>query len=129
MSERGKHLFQFHASKIANAASEEAQYHEARIRYWTGELETSTKRVEETAGVRVQRVEVTGGWQPSVVVNYGDPSAYARMGESARKIQEHHKARERYLSDAALYFTQDRVYELDADDVAHFRLNGRAREE
>jgi len=37
---------------------------------------------------------------------------------------------ERFVSDAALYGTQgDRIYDLDAEDVAHFRLNGREREE
>ena len=64
------------------------------------------------------------------MVDYGDPAAYSRMGEAGRKIQEHRAAMERFVSDAALYGTQgDRIYDLDAEDVAHFRLNGREREE
>jgi hypothetical protein len=129
MSERAKHLFQFHADKIAGCAKVEASYHQERQAFWETELEEATKRVEATAGVRVQRVAITGGWRPEVVVNYGDPAAYDRMGEAGRKIQEHRQAMERFLSDAALYATQDRVYELDADDVSNFRLNGKVRED
>ncbi len=130
MSERAKHLFDFRADQVAAAAEGEMLYHRARASYWREELEKATKRVEETAGVRVQRVEVTGGWRPDVVVNYGDPAAYARMGEAARKIQEHDQAAQRYESDRMLYATQAlRIYQLDGDDVAHFRLNGRPRTE
>ncbi len=130
MSERTKHLFQFRASIIANAAKAEAEYHQTRLVYWRTELEKATAAVEATACVKVSRLPITGGWRPEVVVNYGDPSAYTRMQEAAAKINIHEKAAERYTSDASLYATQDgRNYELDADDVAHFRLNGRPRDE
>lgn len=129
MAERAKHLFQFHASKIAKAAKDEAGYHQDRLNFWTLELNKATERVKATAGVKVELQQITGGWRPDVVVDYGDPSAYQRMQEAARKIQEHDQAMKRFMSDASLYGTQDRVYELDADDVAHFRLNGRARVE
>jgi hypothetical protein len=130
VAERAKHIFEFQANVIGAAAEGEALYHRARARYWREELEKATFRVSETAGVRVERVEHTGGWSPQVVVNYGDPAAYARMTESARKIQEHDKAAERFESDRVLYNTQaQRIYPLDGEDVAHFRLNGRAREE
>ena len=130
MSERGKHLFQFHAARIAASAKAEADYHHGRLEFWEKALEQATKRVEATASVQVRRVSITGGWRPDVVVDYGDPAAYSRMGEAGRKIQEHRAAMERFVSDAALYGTQsDRIYDLDAEDVAHFRLNGREREE
>lgn len=129
MSERAKHLFLFKASQVAKAAKSEAEYHAVRAAYWRGELENATAVVERTASLKVVRQAITGGWTSAVVVDYGDTVAYQRMGEAAHKIQTHEHARERYDSDAALYETQDRDYELDADDVAHFRLNGRAREE
>lgn len=129
MTERSKHLFEFEAARIAGAANDEALYHDDRLAYWKDELEKATQVVEKTASVRVERVQQTGGWRPSVVVFYGDPAAYARMQEAGAKIQAHQAARDRYASDADLYETQGgRVYALDADDVAHFRFNGRTRE-
>ena len=130
MAERTKHLFQFRAGEIAEAAETEAEYHNERRAFWTHELETSTARVQETAGVKVTMVEQTGGPRADVVIDYGDPAAYKRMQEAATKIREHQIALERFLSDAKLYVTQgDRTYELDAEDVAHFRLNGSRREQ
>jgi hypothetical protein len=136
VAERAKHLFQFRASQIAAAAHEEAVYHHEREVFWSRELERATELVQKTASVKVTRQEHTGGWAPVVTVDYGDPAAYKRMQESAQKIQSHRSAFERFESDERLYSTQfdanvghDRTYELDADDVAHFRLMGQAREE
>ena len=130
MGERNKHLFEFRASDIAAAAKSEAKYHGGRLDFWRSELETATAKVTETAKVKVDRMQVTGGWRPQVTVDYGDPAAYARMGEAAAKLQSHLSSYDRFTSDAELYGTQgDRAYQLDGDDVAHFRLNGRQREE
>lgn len=133
MSERGKHLFSFRASEIARAAREAADYHRERAEHWERVLDEATATVERTARIKVTRQEQTGGWLPIVGVEYGDPTAYAQMTLAARKIQTHRAAHERFASDATLYGTQtengrDRDYELDADDVAHFRLAGQERE-
>ena len=45
MSERGKHLFQFHAARIAASAKAEADYHHGRLEFWEKALEQATKRV------------------------------------------------------------------------------------
>jgi hypothetical protein len=136
VAERAKHLFRFRASQIAAAAHEEAVYHTHRERFWNDQLLRSTELVEKTASVKVTRQEHTGGWSPVVTVDYGDPAAYKRMIEAGQKVQSHRAAAERFESDERLYSTQfdanekrDRDYELDADDVAHFRLMGQAREE
>lgn len=130
MTERAKHLFQFAAHEIANAAKAEGDYHAERVAYWKAELETATEHVKATARVKVDKIQVTGGWQPEVTVDYGDPAAFAQMHRASSRIQRHQTERDRFRSDAELYGTQhDRVYELDAEDVAHFRLNGREREE
>lgn len=130
MSERMKHLFQFSANQIAEKAGQEAEYHAQRLAYWQGELESATQGVEKTASVSVKRLQVTGGWRPEVVVDYGDPVAYRRMTESGSKIQQHTASRDRFKSDEDLYATQgQRIYDLDAEDVAHFRFNGRQRDE
>lgn len=130
MSERNKHLFQFPAAKIADAAALEAAYHAGRLLYWQKELEDATATVEKTASVTVKRVPHTGGWSPQVVVDYGDLAAYQRMGQAGQKINTHTTARDRFKSDADLYDTQGaRVYDLDGEDVAHFRFNGRQRDE
>jgi len=130
VTERAKHLFEFSAELIALAAQSEACYHAARVTWWRSALEEATKRVEATASVSVKRVEITGGWRPELVVDHGDIAAYHRMSEAARKIQDHLAKEERFVSDAKLYGTQGaRPYSLDGEDVAHFRLNGRAREE
>src|SRR6266404_4655351 len=123
MGERTKHLFEFRADVIGAAAEGEMLYHRARAKYWREELEKATSIVAQTAFVRVERVAHTNGWSPQVVVNYGDPAAYARMGEAARKIQDHDQTAQRFESDRMVYATQgQRIYCLDADDVAHFRL-------
>jgi hypothetical protein len=130
MSERNKHLFQFAAKQIAEAAGLEAAYHAGRALYWQRQLEDATATVEKTASVSVKRVPHTGGWSPQVVVDYGDVAAYQRMGQAGQKINTHTTARDRFKSDEDLYTTQgDRVYDLDAEDVAHFRFNGRIRDE
>lgn len=130
MTERTKHRFQFPADQIAKAAEAEATYHAGRVAYWQDELEKSWKIVADTAFVKVTKHQHTGGWSPSVVVDYGDPDAYQRMGQAGAKIQSHEQARDRYKSDADVYATQEsRVYDLDLEDVSHFRLNGAKREE
>lgn len=129
MAERAKHLFEFKATDIAKAAREESRYHTERLLFWQKELAEATEIVEKTAKVTVKRQEHTGGWSPVVAVDYGDPAAYQRMQQAAQKIQSHRAAADRFESDGTLYGTQgDRYYELDAEDVAHFRLNGRERE-
>lgn len=130
MSERNKHLFQFTANTIAAAAGEEAAYHDERLKYWQDELKRAVDTVEATASVAVKRVAHTNGWTPQVVVDYGDPTAYQRMGQAGQKINQHTAARDRLRSDSELYTTQGaRTYDLDAEDVSHFRFNGRERDE
>lgn len=125
---RQEHRFQFPATVIAQAADTEAKYHEVRHNWWTEEYRAAVARVKATASVEIKTFLVTGGERADVVVNYGDPAAYKRMGEAFQKIQEHRQAAGRYRSDAHIYNTQgERTYELDADDVAYFRLGGEAR--
>jgi hypothetical protein len=129
MAERTKHLFRFPAAKIAAAAAGEANYHDERLSYWQEELEKATVTVERTASVSVKRLDHSNGWSPQVIVDYGDQTAYRRMQEAGSKIQTHIVARDRFKSDAQLYSTQgDRAYDLDAEDVSHFRFNGRIRD-
>lgn len=130
MSNRNTHLFQFTAQNISQAAMELAVYHREREEYWQKEFDTSLGRVTETAGVKVEKFAVTGGWRAEVMVNYGDPAAYHRMNEAACKIQEHSKLYDHYRREANLYATQGvRNYDLDPDDVQFFRLNGAPRED
>lgn len=127
---RQEHRFQFSASVIAQAAEAEATYHEVRYNWWAEEYRAAVERVKATASVEIRTYAVTGGERADVVVNYGDPAAYKRMGEAFQKIQEHRQAAERYRSDARIYATQgDRTYELDTVDVYYFRLGGEARPE
>jgi hypothetical protein len=65
-----------------------------------------------------------------VYADTGDGVAFRQASEAYMKIVAHREAYQRYRSDAELYATQgERVYDLDADDVFHFRLNGRERAE
>lgn len=137
MSKRSEHTFQFPAEQIRDAARAEAEYHEARADYWRSELDTATTRVEETASVKVERRPQTGGWRPEVVIDTGDPAAYARMSEASRKLQTHTDESERFRTDERVYGSQvgllvtgiGKLYDLDADDVHHFRLGGQPRED
>lgn len=127
---RKEHSFQFHASQIAEAAKREAEYHEDRATYWAGEMETAYDVVERTMGVKIVKQQHTGGWSPSVTVDYGDPAAYSRMQGAGAKVQSHQKAAEQFRTDEKLYGTQgDRVYDLDVTDVHYYRLGGGSREE
>ena len=127
---REKHLFHFTAGKIAVAAHQEAEYHEGRLTYWQGEYDKAVVVVERTIGAKVEKQPITGGYTVAVVVNYGDPAAFRRMQDAFAKIASHRAAAERFRSDYALYGSQDnRSYELDAEDVHHFRLGGEPREE
>jgi hypothetical protein len=130
MSKRQEHSFQFKATQIAVAAKAEAEYHEQRIAYWQAEFEKAYARVEATIGAKIERQQVTGGWQSIITVNHGDPAAALRLSQSERKIQDHQKAAERLRSDQQLYETQgERAYDLDTDDVHHYRLGGGPRDD
>jgi len=128
MTERSKHLFRFKASEIAAAATREAEYHEERAEYWRSELDDATDRVMETASIKLEKQAITGGYHPTVVVDYGDPAAYQRMQEAFRKEHSHKEEAEEFRSDSIVYGTQgDREYELDIDDVHYYRLSLPAR--
>lgn len=130
MSKRSEHTFQFPASEIEAAASNEAAYHEARLAHWQERADTALSTVKKTIGAKVVERQVTGGAQADVVVDYGDPAAWREYQTSMAAIQRHRDDAERYRSDQRVYGTQgDRVYELDTDDVHHYRLNGAKRED
>jgi hypothetical protein len=131
MSKRSEHTFQFSAGRLAEAAKAEGEYHRERVRRWREVRDESLERVKETAGVKVTETQVTGGKQVSLAVDHGDPEAWQRFQIATEKVHRHQGEAERFESDAAVYASQpdDRAYELDADDVHHFRLNGRSRED
>lgn len=130
MSHRDEHLFEFPAAEIAEAAKAEAEYHEERAAYWRKEMENATEVVQQTAGVKIKKLIITGGWRPEVVVDYGDPSAYSRMQEAWNKVAKHETLAEQYRTAENVYNTQNgRLYELDTRDVHYFRLNKAPRPE
>jgi hypothetical protein len=130
MSKRSEHTFQFDSKVIAEAANAEAEYHEGRAEFWQGEQAKAAETVKQTASVELKEFDVTGGKRIDVGVNYGDMTAYRRLTEAYGKIQTHQQDAERYRSDAEVYGTQNgRVYELDTEDVHHFRLHGGPRED
>lgn len=129
MSERSTHKFQFSASAIAQAAKIEAEYHRERLAHWQERLSAAARRVEETISAKLVKTEVTGGERYSAYVDYGDREAWDELQTADGKIQEHRRALDRYETDARVYGTQgDHAYELDTDDVHHFRLGGQERE-
>lgn len=127
---REEHTFQFTAGKISASADREAQYHRKRVAFWDEEYGKAVERVRKTASVEVVESPVTGGMRADVRINYGDPVAYQRLGESYEKIHRHRADAERLETESALYGSQDpsRVYELSASDVHYFRLDGSGRE-
>lgn len=130
MSKRQEHTFQFTAQQIALAAREEAAYHRSRQAYWERELEAATNRVKETAGVKIEKQPITGGWRPHVAVDLGDSAAYSRMQDAFAKVESHREQAEEFETDTGVYGTQgDRVYELATSDVHHYRLGGGRRED
>jgi hypothetical protein len=128
---RDEHTFQFSASAIAKSARSEVEYHRQRQAYWEEEYKKAVETVRQTAKVEIVEQPITGGMRADVRVDYGDPVAYRRLGESFDKIQQHRQDAERFASEAQLYDSQDgvRTYELSAEDVHYFRLSGRPRAE
>lgn len=124
---RDKHTFQFQADQIAKAAKIEAEYHRQRNLFWGAELEKAVAVVKKTARIEVKEFAITGGVRFDVAVEYGDPSAYRRMQEASEKAYRHRQACERFETDARIYGTQDRVYELSTEDVHYYRLGGGER--
>lgn len=129
MSERTNHKFEFTAKVIAATAAREAEYHERRHRHWERRRGEALERVKETIGAEVVEHETTGGRQASVVVKYGDPAAWKDYQLAYGKADSHRAEADRYRTDERVYGTQnDRAYDLDTDDVHHFRLGGQERE-
>lgn len=130
MSERSAHKFEFSARQIAEAAAAEAAYHEDRVEHWRERYETAAARVRKTVSAKVTETEATGGVKHlSVSIDYGDPEAWNEATLAHRKMQEHRTAADRYRTDERVYGTQrDRPYDLDTEDVHHFRLGGQERE-
>lgn len=120
---RKTHTFQFKAALIAEGARQEAEYHEKRRAWWSAEYERAVGEAKD-ATVEVREYEVTGGKRASVEVS---SKAAARINEACTKREEHRLAADAFRIEAATYGSQDRVYELDADDVMHFRLAGGPR--
>jgi hypothetical protein len=128
MSKRHNHSFQFKGFAISQAAKSEADYHDKRALWWTGEQEKAVAKLKE-ATVQVTEHEVTGG--KNVVAGlHVDPHAQMRANECAGKVQSHQRARDRFLIEAGAYGTHpDFAFDLDAEDVVYFRLAGGTREE
>lgn len=128
---RDKHTFQFTAGKIASAAKSEADYHASRIVYWNSVFRDAKAIVRETASIKFNEVEVTGGTRLQIGVDYGDTLAYQRMELAYSKIASHGQSCERMQTDARVYGSQDenRTYDLDTADVHYYRLGGNPREE
>lgn len=131
MTERSTHTFQFPATQIADAAAYEADYHKQRLEHWRERYERAAVRVRETVSAKVAETAATGGIKHlSVAVNYGDPLAWEEATLAHRKSQEHRAAMERFQTDERIYRTQgERTYDLDTEDVHHFRLGGGVRDE
>lgn len=127
---RTEHTFEFPATRISEAAHDEAEYHEQRLKYWQGEYEDAILIVENTISAKVVRRDITGGNTVDVAVDYGDQAAWQQAQRAFRKIATHREAAEQFRTDERVYGTQmGRIYELDIADVHHFRLGGNPREE
>jgi hypothetical protein len=130
MSARDEHTFQFKAKQIAEAAKQQAIYHETRLAYWTKEYDDNVEIVEQTIGAKLVRRRLTNGYRIDVEVDYGDPAAYHRLTEAFRKIASHRESAEKFRSDQHVYSTQgDRIYEMDLDDVQYYHLDDRPSDE
>lgn len=130
VSKRSQHTFEFTAPTIAAAAKDEAEWHEGRLLHWQELRDQAVEIVKQTIGAKVIEREQTNGTYVDVVVDYGDPAAWQEYQKASQKIKDHRAAAERYRSDQRVYETQaSRTYELDLEDVHHFRLGGEPREE
>lgn len=130
MSKRAEHTFQFEAGAIETAASQEAAYHEDRASYWRKEQERAAEAAIAGAQIELHKFPVTGGDRIDLAIKYGDAAEYGRMQEAFTKAERHRQAAERYRTDQRIYGSQNgRTYELDSDDVHHFRLGGEPRED
>lgn len=127
---RHDHEFYFTADVIARAANDEAEYHDERLVHWLGRREKALQIVKETVSAKVIEQDITGGKQAAVVVDYGDAEAWKEYQLAYKKVVDHQRALDEFLTESKLYETQgSTTYELNADDVHYFRLGGQARPE
>jgi len=123
---RTTHRFQFSGRQISDAATREAEQREERVAWWTTEYERAVVEAKE-AGVTVREYDVTGGKRAAIGI---DTRLTARVDEAYAKRRAHQEKADQYRIEAASYGTQpDRTYELDSDDVMHWRLAGGARDD
>lgn len=123
---REKHLFQFTAKQISEAAGTEAKYHEDRASHWNTRYEAAVTKAKSST-VRIQEYDVTGGKQARIMF---DDEAALEIDLACRKRDQHNRDAMAFRVEEACYGSQgDHVYELSGDDVMHFRLAGGTREE
>ena len=123
---RSSHLFQFSAKEIEKAAATECEYHTFRTTFWKVEQEKAIEKAK-AAGIELREYDVTGGKNVEVVL---DSSITNRLSQCSTKIRAHQESADRFMIEAAAYFSQgDRIFEVDPDDVVYFRLAGGARED
>jgi hypothetical protein len=127
MSKRKEHVFRFTAKQIAEAATVESKYHSERAAWWNAEYEKAAAEAK-AKGVEIRHYQVTGGVRPQVTI---DASVSNRLEEAARKRTDHTRQADQFKVEAATYGSQpaDLQYDLDGEDVMHFRLAGGEREE
>jgi hypothetical protein len=126
VSERKKHLFQFEAGKIAEAARVEAAYHKQRADWWDGEFNQAVEKAQ-AGGLKLEKFKVTGGERAHMVI---DPSLQSRINECEGRRTNHQQAADQLTIEAASYDTQKgMMYALDHEDIQHFRLAGGPRED
>jgi hypothetical protein len=124
MSNRSSHTFQFSGRAISEAARVESDYRLSRAKWWAGEYEAAVGKAQQ-AGLRVEKYQITGGTRAQMVI---DPTLQARISECESKRSEHQRMGDQLAIEAATYATQpDRMYELNSEDVMHWRLAGGER--
>lgn len=128
-----KHLFQFSGNAIAEACKAEEAYHLERIAYWKSQqTDLIAKAKDLKSVVKVTEQTLSGGGKyvtvSADVLGIGDLNSHLLL--AAQKIQSHYASADTFkLKGAAYQSNAARVYELDPQDVAYFRLNGGSRED
>jgi hypothetical protein len=127
MSKRSEHTFQFTAGEIAAAAMREAEFHAKRQAWWNAEYQKAATEAKEK-GVEVRAYAVSGGERAEMVI---DPALQTRINECYGKRLQHQTAADQFRMEAAAYGSQltTKVYDVDTDDVQHWRLAGGERQE
>jgi hypothetical protein len=109
-------------AKLSECCTERMGYHRERVAFWEKALATAEQSLRSD-GIQLKHFEVTGGRRTEAQL---DPSLAKRVAECEQRLKSNRDAVNRFAAYRALLAAggPNAEYELNADDVLYFNLEG-----